>query len=233
MNSLTPEQLVLDIGLVDEPSFDNFVAGQNRLLMLQLQAWAAGHDERFIYLWGPTGAGVSHLLQACYQQLLAQDQSAVYLSCSDPEIGAEQLAGLEWFDFLCLDHLEAVVGLPDWEQALFHLFNALHSSGSFLLVGANFHPHSDQVQLPDLRSRLGWGLPLTLTPLTDQQKIQALVARAQTLGLGLNYEQGQYILHRSGRSLGELMVVLHQLDQASMSAKKRLSIPFIKQIMAW
>lgn len=233
MTALSWQQLSLDIGLVEPPSFDNFIVGSNRLLMLQLQAWCAANSEPMLLLVGAQGEGVSHLLQSCYHQLEAQDQAVVYVSLANEHLDPDHLIDLAAFDFLCLDDLHKVVGDPVWERQLFFLLNEVRVQGGRLLLGGKESLGQMPLTLPDLRSRLAWGLTLVLKPLADQQKIQALQQRAAERGLALSAELGDYILTRSGRSLGELMVVLEQLDQASMRARRKLTQAFVRQEMGW
>ncbi len=227
------QQLPLDIGLAKQPSFDNYIAGRNRLHVLQLQAWCAGTSEPVILLLGSRGEGVSHLLQSCYHVLEQGQQPVVYLSLAHDSLEPEQLVELAVFDYLCLDDLQAVMGDPVWERELFHLFNLVRAQNSRLLLGGKEALADMPLNLPDLKSRLSWGLTLVLQPLSDQQKVSALQTHASERGLELSHDLALYILHRSGRSLGELMVVLDQLDQASMRTKRRLTLSFVRQEMGW
>ncbi len=60
------QQLLLDIQPPPAASFDNFVAGSNQEAIANLQAAIAGTaPANFIYLWGETGSGKTHLLNVC------------------------------------------------------------------------------------------------------------------------------------------------------------------------
>jgi DnaA family protein len=85
--------------------------------------------------------------------------------------------------------------------------------------------------LPDLRSRLATGLVYQLTSMSDQQKQQALILQAQSRGLSMSDEVAQYLLRHYGRDMPALMTVLQQLDKASLQAKRRLTIPFVRQVL--
>lgn len=59
------KQLLLDIQPPPAPSFENFKLGKNAEAVMNLRDAIQGHaPSRFVYLWGPTGSGKSHLLQA-------------------------------------------------------------------------------------------------------------------------------------------------------------------------
>ena len=89
------------------------------------------------------------------------------------------------------------------------------------------------LQLPDLASRLGWGLVFQLQPLDDAGKQEVLKLRAAQRGLQLTDEVARYILSRGARGMGELFAALETLDQASLRDQHRLTIPFVKREMGW
>ena len=63
--------------------------------------------------------------------------------------------------------------------------------------------------------------------------IFVLQARAEQRGLVLNDEVAGFIMRRSSRRLGALLSVLDQLDENSLRAQRRLTIPFVKSVMGW
>jgi DnaA family protein len=89
------------------------------------------------------------------------------------------------------------------------------------------------VQLADLKSRLTLALVFQLRPLSDEDKLRALQLRASRRGLHLTDEVGRFILSRNTRSMDALFDMLERLDQASLQARRKLTIPFVKEIMGW
>ncbi len=147
--------------------------------------------------------------------------------------GPQLLDGMEEVDLLCLDDLEVLAGQADWEEALFHIYNRIQQRQGRLLMAAAAAPRALGFQLPDLVSRLGWGLVFHLQTLDDEEKQQMLQMRAARRGLQLSDEVARYILSRGARGMGELFAALEQLDQASLQAQHRLTIPFVKRVMGW
>ena len=152
---------------------------------------------------------------------------AELVASSSPEV----LQSLEQLDLLCLDELEAIVGIAEWEEAIFHCFNRLQQTGCKLLIASNHNPATIKIQLADLRSRLATGLVYQLEILDDEAKQQALIVQAQVRGLDLPNEVAQYLLRHHSRDIHVLMDLLRDLDKASMAAKRRLTIPFIRQAL--
>ena len=236
MGTGQPVQLPLGIKLRDEATFDSFHAGPNAAVVAAVRALAAPGDGAVsqIYLWGPTGSGRSHLLQAACHEAAGAGSLAMYLPLEEVLAhDASIFEGMEQFDLLCLDQLEVIAGDPAWEEALFHLYNRLGEHGGKLLVAATAAPRPLGIGLADLASRLGWGLVFQLHPLTDEDKQQMLQLRASLRGLQLSDDVARYILSRGARGMGELFEVLERLDQASLQAQHRLTIPFVKRVMTW
>ncbi len=143
------------------------------------------------------------------------------------------LEGVEGVDLVCIDHIESVVGEPEWEEALFHLFNRVLQQQTALLLGAAQPPRGMAVQLPDLLTRLASCAVFQVKTLSDEGKVRLLCDRADEKGVELPVESAQYILNRSERSIGRLLEILDRLDQSSLSAGRKLTIPFIKETMRW
>ncbi len=229
-----PVQLPLGISLREEARFENFILGENGLLCQSLKASAQGDGDQVVYLWGSEGCGRSHLLQAmCHEADDAQRQT-LYLPMAelidfDPSI----FDGLEQMDLVCIDDLNYIAGKRPWEEALFHLFNRLRASDVNLVLAASERPSYMNFTLADLTSRLQWGLVFQVQPIQENEKIETLKARAKSRGFELSDEVLRYIMHHGKRDLTDLLKVLDQLDHASLSAHRRITVPFVKQVMGW
>lgn len=224
-------QLPLNIQLRDDATFASFYAGDNSQAQNAVKEISEGRGETFIYLWG-VEAGKTHLLQAACQAASEQNIAAVYLPLADYRtLSPSLLQGVEDIPLVCLDDIDTLLKHPQWEEALFHLFNRIRSKNGRLLVAANVAPIYLQAELEDLKSRLAWGVTYQLHRLNDEQKLSALQHRARLRGLQLNKTVGQFLLHRCTRSLTELFSTLEILDRASLAEQRRLTIPFVKQIL--
>jgi DnaA family protein len=141
------------------------------------------------------------------------------------------LDGLDNINLVCIDDIELIAGRADWEEALFDLFNRLKLSKGRLVISSNQSPQQSSIQLNDLQSRLSSGLPLNIKPLSDECTIQALIARTHHLGLELNKDTANYLISRFPRDFQTLCGLLDTLDKASLTAQRKLTIPFIKSTL--
>ncbi len=224
------EQLGLPLRLRDEATFNNFFYDDRDPLILSLVQLSETCREQFMYLWGQEGSGRSHLLQAACHAVKEAGFFPIYIPLAD-EFPPECLQNLEQYDLVCLDDLNAIAGDPRWEEALFHFYNRIREQGSALIVAADQAPIHAPIQLPDLRSRLSWGLTFQVRALTDPEKMQALTLRAEQRGLVLSEEVSEFLLRHYSRDMTALINVLEKLDQAALVAKRRLTIPFVKMVL--
>jgi DnaA family protein len=227
-------QLALPVHLRDDATLDNFLFGEALEPLHSLLDIQTGLDgEPSIFLCGPDGCGRSHLLQGACHALPSGD--AVYLPLDQLRNMAPDnvLDGVEVLSRVALDNVQAVAGDEDWELALFHFINRARERGCRLLFSADAAPRQLAIALPDLASRLGWGLVYQLPAPNDAAKLAILRFRAERRGMSLDEDAARYILSRAPRSMAALMGLLEQLDRDSMALQRSLTIPFIKSRLGW
>jgi DnaA-homolog protein len=200
-----------------------------------LQAVVAGKNTiNYIYLWGHSGAGCSHLLQACCYEARAQGLKAAYILLSHyhkhyTPYDLQTLASD--YQFVCLDALDCIVGKPAWEKALFHTYNDFVTYNIPFVIAAHAVPQQLAFQLPDLVSRLNSGLLFQIHLLNDEAKLAALQLRAKLRGFSLPRPVGLFLLARLSRHPTRLFAVLDQLDESTLAHHRRLTIPFVKTVL--
>lgn len=225
-----PAQLPLAVQLPDEKTFAGFFPGGNTQLIKVLKEAGIGQGPRFLYIWGRANTGRTHLLHATCAVATASGDPSCYLPLGKKQqFRPDVLESLEHLPLVCLDDLQTIVGLSDWEEALFNFFNRWleQDTGSLIITGTGA-PRNLGLTLPDLASRLDWGLTYQLHHLDDTQKIAALKLHAKLRGFELNDDVAQFLLRRLSRQMGTLLSALNQLDQASIREQRRLTIPFVK-----
>ncbi|MDF2690513.1 MAG: hda [Gammaproteobacteria bacterium] len=225
-------QLSLGLELSHSLTFENFYSGKNQQVVQTLQDFADNKAEHFIYLWGSEGAGKTHLLQATCHHVLELQQSAIYVSLSKLNQYAEAiLDNLHNLSLVCIDDIQHAAKHELWEERLFVLFNEIVAHKGRLLIAADKLPNQLGMQLNDLVSRLNWGLTFKVQELDDADKIAALKQQAYQSGLVLPDEVAQFLIARVKRDMPSLLEAFKILNQASITEKHRLTVPFVKKIL--
>ena len=224
-------QITLDMGLGRSASLDNFVAGPNVAVLSHLQLWV-GHARSGAslrspvptYLWGATGSGKTHLLQAVYAALQAQGGTVGWLDAS--------MAEAPPFD----ERWTAIV-LDD-----VHLYNAVQQHAAFTwfvqaqtsqqgVLAAGARVPAQLTLREDLRTRLGWGHVYELQPLGEAEQRTVLREAARARGILLSDEIMDFMLTRFSRDLGSLMQLLDQLDGYALQTQRAITIPLLKSML--
>ena len=223
-------QLPLSVRLTDHARFENFLAGPNQQVMGELEALVVPGRAGLTWLCGPTGSGKTHLLQALCARA---GPEAHYLPISQLEsLGAAALADWQGARWLCLDDAATIAGRAEWERALFALYRDCEERGAVLLLAAREAPTELPFTLADVGSRCVAGQRLTLRNLDESQQCAALRLRAQHRGFELPDDTARFLQRRLPRDMATLFAVLDELDLAALEAQRRLTIPFIRGVLA-
>lgn len=217
-------QLLLNILLRDDATFENFYAGKNQAVLDYLKS----PQENLIYLYAKPNSGLTHILQA----LCKINPGCFYIPLEKiSEFQPEILEDLDGLDLIIIDDLEKITGNSPWENKLFNLYNQIVDHKKRLILASHYLPQNLDLKLLDLKSRLQAMLLLTLEELKDPEKISALQLRAKNRGIILKADVAQFLLNHAPRDMTGLMGLISQLDQISLQEKRRLTIPLAKEIL--
>jgi len=224
-------QIPLPLMPLRDNRFDNFVAGQNLALVEALKS-IPDEPGASVFLSGAEGSGKTHLLNALCVETRERGGRAFYLALKRlPKDAIASLHGLEQLDLVCVDDLHAVAGHRDWEEALFHCFNRIREANGRLLVTSRERLSALGLGLPDLASRLAWGLRLQLQPLEDVDKMAVIKLHSDALGLSLPEEVQAYLLKHHDRSMAALIQTVERLHEAALTVKRRITVPLAREVL--
>ncbi|MEY4762869.1 MAG: hypothetical protein RLZZ200_2725 [Pseudomonadota bacterium] len=222
-------QLPLGVRLRDRADFDSFHAGRNQRLVEEVRGFTAPEAAGCFWIAGPAGSGKSHLLQAA----CARVASSAYFPMEELEtLGPGVLEGAEALSLVCIDDVGRVLGRAGWEAMLFRLYVELDTRRGRLLLADERPPGQVEFGLPDLSSRCGAAFRGTLLPLDEGEQREALRRRAELRGLDLPEDCALYLQRHFPRDMGSLQGILDRLDVASLSAQRRLTVPFLRDVLS-
>jgi DnaA family protein len=215
------KQLVLDLGAEPAHSLDTFQVGENAELAHLMHQFAQRVSrEHFAYLWGDTGAGKTHLLQA-----LAATPSSRYIAADAPSADFVYSPDISLYLLDDCDRLSANAQID-----AFALFNQIREHGAYMVSTGPVPPAVLPVR-EDLRTRMGWGLIYLIHGLSDDQKIAALTQAAEARGLTLSASVLPYLLSHFKRDMRSLATMLDALDQYSLETQRPVTLPLLRDLL--
>jgi len=222
-------QLALPLRLDDHAVFASFLPTGNETLVGLLASIATEPGGNGCWIWGAQSVGKTHLLQAVCDR--AGDRSVYVPMVALADAGPSLIAGLANRELVCIDDFDRIAGDAAWERAMFTLYNDIVTEGGQLVVSAGMTPRECPIQLPDLASRMSQ-LPIySVHALADVDRAAALQLRASHRGLELPDETARYLLSRSRRDMASLYSLLDTLDQEALRAQRRLTVPFVREVL--
>lgn len=224
-------QLTLGVRLKERATFASFLTARNPELVAHLRHVAEAVPAGSTWIMGPHTAGKSHLLQAVCAALPSTKRAAYLPLETLLPFGPAALDGADALDVACFDDVQTIAGLADWEQRVFSLWQRALERGATLLFAARENPVAVDFGLPDLKSRLASSQVFAVRELNDGEQIEALTLRAELRGIELPTETARYLQRRFPRDMRSLCEILDTLDDASFVAQRRLTVPFIREVI--
>lgn len=224
-------QLPLGLRWPRRQRFEHFHAGANAAALAAVQTLATQSGAPWVYVSGAVGSGKSHLLLAACQAAQEAGRTVQYLPLQRLHDHITAIRGVAGSQFIALDDLDVLAGEREAEHALFDLYNRARAEGTALIFAAETVPAQLALTLPDLRSRLGACTQFALKSLDDEERREVLKRQAAARGIELDDTVLDWLFARYARDLGALLDLLDRLDQASLAAQRRVTVPFLRAFL--
>lgn len=230
-------QMSLGLSVNDGCQFSNFYSNQqSEILISTLKRTVDSPCGDFIYVCGASGSGKTHLLLATYHYAQSLQVNAGYLPLEEfvQYSPKEALIIYSETNLLLIDGLEFIADDAEWQEALFDLYNNRKDKQLATVFSAQ-SPVAElkDIQLNDLKTRLSSCLSFQIPVLSDTELEGFLHFVTQLRGMIVNEQCIQFIILRAQRSPQSLMILVEQLDRAQLSAGRRITVPFIKELFNW
>ena len=181
-----PRALSFNADPIDpEMTLENFVPEEPNLVVYRLLSEASPFNP--IYLYGPKGAGKTHLLMGAAIALEKSGKRVFFVRAetfTEHVVQAIRLGQMQEFrkiyrdiDALIIDDIDIFSRKTATQEEFFHTFNTLHTIGRLILISANVPPPQLHEVEPRLISRFEWGISLEVgktSPLPILKKKAAL-----------------------------------------------------------
>lgn len=207
-------------------TFDTFVIGSfNELAYTAAQAaiQRPGIVYNPLFLYGDTGRGKTHLIQAIGNQFkkLYPSRKVFYLTSEKFSVDYTDSIGqgtanrfkekYRQYDLIIMDDVQFLAKKEKTQEELFHLFNALHDNNKQIIFSSDRPPHS----IPDIaervRGRLSSGMTIDIGEPDPESRMAIVRKKAALHGVTLSDEVVEYVATSVPGSIRELEGVINSL----------------------
>ncbi len=205
-------------------TFESFVVGNsNQLAYAAAQSAAQNPGESYnpLFIYGGSGLGKTHLLQAIGHTLQARRASVLYVSgeqFTNEFIDAIRHRTTGEFrdkyrsvDALMVDDIQFISGKEQTEESFFHTFNELHNSNRQIIVTSDKLPQSMPGMEERLRSRFEWGLTVDIQPPDLETRLAILQTKAEQADTEIAIDVLEMVAQQARRNIRELEGSLNRI----------------------
>ena len=227
-------------------TFDAFIVGSsNRMAHAVAQSVAERPGTAYnpLFIYGGSGLGKTHLLQAIGQVVQATGKRALYVTSevfTNEMIGAIRTQTTEEFrakyrtiDVLLLDDVHFIGGKEQTQEEFFHTFNALHTANRQIVLTSDRPPQAISTLEDRLRSRFGWGMIADIQPPNLETRIAILMTKAASLGQRVPDDVLALIAQRAHKNIRDLEGALTKVLAHAELFKRPLNAALVEDALAY
>ena len=234
----TPEQLLLNWPVNEKFAQSNFLpAASNKKAVKWIDSWPNWQrgEEQFhcLIIYGPDGCGKTHLAHVWQKMSKAKIIAGDDLGKSD-FISGDQLVFIVEDVEPCSAKLSSAnnfVNNPGTQEALLHLFNWTKEQGGYILLTARERPKKWLISLEDLSSRLLASEASKIELPDDDLLKDIMIKQFSDRQITLSKDVIKYLITRTERSFDAVRNLVKDIDNLSMSEKKKITIPVVKRVL--
>ena len=206
-------------------TFENYVVGAcNQFAHAAARAVATAPSRTYnpLFIYGGTGMGKTHLMQAIGRALICESKLRVVYTTSErftnevvTGIRTDRMAQMRQryrsADVLLIDDVQLLGNKERTQEEFFHTFNELHDNQKQIVISSDAPPKEIPGLVDRVRSRFEWGLIADIQPPDLETKIAILDKKAEEMGVILPEEVSTHIATRAKSSVRELEGALIKL----------------------
>jgi chromosomal replication initiator protein len=234
-------------GLNTKYTFDSFVIGSsNRFAHAAALAVAEAPAQAYnpLFIYGGTGLGKTHLLQAV-GQYVAEHSSALTVRYVTSEtfmndfinsLRDKRIEGFKQryrsYDLLMIDDIQFLEGKERIQEEFFHTFNSLYEAGRQIVISSDRPPREISTLEERLRSRFEWGLITDIQPPDLETRIAILRKRVKTDGIHVPDPQVlTFIASRVSSNIRELEGALTRVVAFSSLTGRLMTVDLARDVL--
>jgi chromosomal replication initiator protein len=234
-------------GLYQRYTFDHFVVGKSNQFAHAAALGVAehpGHAYNPLFIFGGSGLGKTHVMQAIGNRVLASSPGLVvhYTSAENfmnEMIGAIQSGGMvdfrnKWrsrIDVLLVDDVHFLQGKESTQEEFFHTFNALHGGHKQIVMTSDRPPKEISTLEERLVSRFEWGLVTDIQAPDLETRIAILRKKAQQDNLSIKDDVLEFIASNVRSNIRELEGSLIRLLAFSSLTNQEINLTLAREVL--
>jgi len=249
-NGQKPQNATLTLGvelkLHPDYTFDNFVVGPcNRLAHASCVAVSQSPGSTYnpLFIYGSSGLGKTHLLQAVCYELNKKINNVViqFLSCENfvnKFITAIEQGNLQGFqsqfrtvDALVIDDVQFLSEREQSQEEFFHTFNALYNNSKQIILSADGPPGQIPALEERLISRFSWGLVTRIDAPSYETRVAIVQKKAHLRGLKISEEIAEYIGQKVHANIRELEGALTTVYAVATTTKQEITLQLAQKAL--
>ena len=220
------EAHVTSTNLNPKYTFESFVVGSsNEFAHAASQAVAKAPGDKYnpLFIYGPTGLGKTHLMQAVGNEIHRTDSSKRIEYVTSETFTNEFISGImkkkpgafaekyRAVDVLIIDDIQFLARAEKTQDEFFHTFNTLHQANKQIIISSDKAPQALMGLEERLRSRCAAGITVDVQPPDLETRAAILQTKAQAQGLMLPLDVVDYLVRHAQINVRELEGALTQL----------------------
>ena len=228
-------------------TFENFIRGENNQLATSAAMAVADNPGKTRYnplvIYGPTGLGKTHLVQAIGNRVLQRNRNARVLYTNSEKFTMEYINAIQTnrlpeftnfyrtVDVLVVDDIQFLGGKERTQDMFFHTFNALHQAGKQVVLTSDKQP-KDLADVDErLISRFQWGLTADIQPPDFETRMAILQQKAQEEGVEIPGDIMEYVARHVTTSVREIEGCLISLLAKVSLDNRELTLDLAKEVV--
>ncbi len=230
--------------LNNEMTFESFVEGKSNQLAKAACLSVVNEPGAFnpLYIYGGVGLGKTHLLHSIGNKLSRENKKVVYLHSEKfvqnmvTALRNNQIEEFKKFyrnlDVLLLDDIQFFAGKERSQEEFFHTFNALFEYKKQVVLTCDKYPKEINGLEDRIKSRLVWGLNVSIDPPDLETRVAILQSKAEALGLPIDNDVAFFLARNINSNVRELEGNLRRVLATARFRKCAITLEFTKETLA-
>lgn len=242
-----PEVVVnKDDNLNPRYTFETFVIGPfNELAHAAAQAVIKNPGALYnpLFIYGSTGHGKTHLMQAIGNHIKKNSPSKKVYYMTSEKFCQDCMNALQYqkmtsfkekyrkYDVLIMDDVQFFTDKQKFQEELFHLFNSLYDNNKQIIFSSDKNPHFIAGLEERLKSRFSAGMVIDIPPPDEESRIAIITKKAASQGLTLSQEIIDYLAHAVNGNIRDLEGMLNTLICHAQLKGKEMTITDVRNFV--